>query len=92
MTAKKKKSKRWEPTVGAALGPQERVMLARLERLKTPVMSSILFRLATGVTLDDKRLMQQRVGAVISRLNKKLRGRRIVAGDLPHTYRLRRVR
>ena len=92
MAAKKTTKKRWKPTIGAALGPQETVITARLGRSKTPVMASILFRLATGVTHDDKRVMQQRIGAIVSRLNKKLKGRRVVAGDKPGTYRLRRVR
>ena len=94
MTAKKKKPKRWVPTVGAALGPQEQKLVDALKGGDArPV--SLLFTRLLGLQARkeaDARQMQQRIGAVVSRLNKKLKGRRVVAGDQPRTYRLRRVR
>lgn len=38
----------------------------------------------------DGRTPQQRLGALISRINKKLTGERIVPGNLKRTYRLTR--
>ena len=94
-----KKLKRWKPTIGAALGPQEQRLVAWLGR-SSGIVSDVetLFRVVTKKIatsrrrLPDPRVMQQKVGGIISRLNRKLKGRRVVVGDKPGTYRLRRVR
>jgi len=96
MSSKTKIKKRWKPTIGAPLGPQEQKIMKALDgKSAQPVW--LLFRaaVAKGRPSGGKiamRTMQQRIGAIVARLNKKLKGRRIVAGDVARTYRIRRVR
>ena len=40
----------------------------------------------------EVRVMQQRLGSVIARINEKLKGKRIVPGRIKQTYRLEKVK
>lgn len=46
---------------------------------------------ASVITSYSNRAMQQRLGPIIARINRKLDGQRIVPGRMKRTYRLIRV-
>lgn len=53
------------------------------------VTISDLHQLVYGCVLDDNhKRMQQRIGAIVSRINKKLSGEAITTGQLKRTYRM----
>lgn len=92
MIAKKKKT--WKPAVGAKLGGQE-ILLSTMLRRGTRTVSALYRAIASvpsSVMSPPPRIMQQKIGAIAARFNKKRRGQQIVVGDKPNTYRLRRVR
>lgn len=98
MTTKKTNTrKRWKPTIGAPLGPQERTIIDALDG-KASCSIFYLYRTVMRMpiakaTVIETRVMQQKIGGIVSRLNKKLKGRRVVTGEAgTATYRLRRVR
>lgn len=88
--------KRWKPRPGLPLGPQERRVLATLadgERSVRALFHAVMAGRPKIVhALLSLRGKQQKIGAIVSRLNRKLKGRRVVAGTEAGTYRLRRVR
>lgn len=92
MTAKKIKTpkRRWKPTIGAKLGPQEQKIVDALKSgaVTVPTLYRILMPNAVKVPL---RVQQQKIGGVAARYNKKRRSPRIVPGPTG-SYRLRRVR
>lgn len=47
--------------------------------------------LCAGSKRPSPRVMQQRLGAIITRINRKLEGEKIVPGDVKRTYRLTRT-
>lgn len=73
------------------LTDRERDVYATLyECLNADVGVNMLYRLAyEGERLASNRTMQQRLGPIIARINRKLPdGHRIVPGELKRTYRL----
>ena len=97
MSSKSKIKKRWKPTIGAPLGPQEQKLVDCLTKNKAADVVTLFKAIMIGRpkiahALLSRRQKQQKIGAIVARLNKKLKGRRVVAGDKPNTYRLRRVR
>lgn len=75
--------------------------LSRLQRrvyrtlkLDRDVQISTMHKAAYPVSHDEYtevRVMQQRLGSAIARINDKLEGRRIVPGRVKQTYRLERI-
>lgn len=96
MATKKKTKRTWKPTIGAKLGPQEDALFVHIKSGKHAVRE--LFRAVMGENFTRKwhifsqRLMQQRIGAIAARFNKKRASVQIVTGDRPGTYRLKRIR
>lgn len=77
------------------LSPQEtKVMGAFSAARQLPVKT--LYRVARGLKLSNKlpahRAMQQHVGVLVARLNRKRRKFVIVPGDRPRTYKIVRRR
>lgn len=90
MMATKKVKRTWKPTIGAKLGPQEQ-KLRDLLKLRGQETVPQLFRGITGSFINGRK-MQQRIGAIAARHNRKVKSPHIVRGDRPGTYRLKRVR
>lgn len=63
----------------------EQIIVARLKLSKRPVLTSVLFRLVRGASIDNRRKMQQYIGAVAARYNKKTASLRIVVGNKADT-------
>lgn len=90
--------KAWKPTIGAKLGPQEQKLFDFFQRHKITAKVSDLFMEVSELSRNamwaryNHRQMHQRIGAVVARFNKKRSGVKILPGDLPATYRLKRIR
>lgn len=64
-------------------------------KLNTDVLISELHAAAYPASHSadaEVRVMQQRLGSVIARINEKLQNRRIVPGQIKQTYRLENVK
>lgn len=98
MMATKKKTKRtWQPTIGAKLGPQEQRLRDAVARPTGPHLAIHLAPEVLGFNVSKiaklgRRRVQQRIGAIAARHNRKVKSPHIVRGDTPGTYRLKRVR
>lgn len=72
------------------LSDQESIVANALHaRHDNDVSIEELHRLVYGCVLEDNhKRMQQRIGAIVSRINKKLSGEAITTGQLKRTYRM----
>lgn len=92
-----KKTKRWVPTIGAKLGPQENMLRNALRGRGAVDVRTLFAALMVGRprivhALLSLRQKHQKIGAVAARHNRKVKTPHIVKGDKAGTYRLKRVR
>lgn len=88
------KKRAWQPTIGAKLGPQEQKLRDLLTGRDAKPASMLFLKIVNPTLINGttRRQMQQRIGAIAARHNRKVKSPHIVRGDKPGTYRLKRVR